>query len=66
MDDTVRNFIETLLPEESPEEQNLRDYAAEQRVPSLRRVAAAFLRTVAVACNPARFLEVGTAFGYGA
>ena len=66
MDDTVRNFIETLLPEESPEEQNLRDYAAEHRVPILRRDAAAFLRTLAVACNPARILEIGTAIGYSA
>ncbi|MFR1517449.1 MAG: O-methyltransferase [Clostridia bacterium] len=66
MDDSVRAFIETLLPEETPSEQELRNYAAKHRVPILRREAAAFLRTIAAACKPARILEIGTAIGYSA
>ncbi len=66
MDDPVRIFIDDLLPEEFAEAQELRNYAAEHRVPILRRDAAAFLRTLAAACRPARILEIGTAIGYSA
>lgn len=64
--DNITSFIEGILPAEAPEEQELRAYAEANRVPILRRDAAAFLRTLAAVKRPERILEVGTAIGYSA
>lgn len=64
--DNITSFIEGILPVESPEEREIRAYAEANRVPILRRDAAAFLRTLAAVKRPDRILEVGTAIGYSA
>lgn len=66
MDDQTRQFIYDLLPAESYEEQQLREYAAVHHVPILRRDAAAFMRTLVSLSKPESILEVGTAIGYSA
>lgn len=68
MDDHARisDFIERILPPERPDEQELREFAARNHVPIIRRDTAALLRTLAALRRPRRILEIGTAIGYSA
>lgn len=62
----IPRFLHSLEKEEDPFLLKLREEAAANGVPIVRRETESFLRTVTAAKRPQRVLEIGTAIGYSA
>ena len=62
----IPRFLHSLEREEDPFLLKLREEAAANGVPIVRRETESFLRTVTAAKRPQRVLEIGTAIGYSA
>lgn len=57
-------YLHSLEREDHPLLEELREYAAANGVPIVRRETESFLRTVSAARKPARTLEIGTAIAF--
>ena len=62
----LRVYLASLEPDPSPLIGEMEAYAADHRVPVVRRETAAFLKTLVALRDPGEILEVGTAIGYSA
>ncbi|WP_134700078.1 O-methyltransferase [Ammoniphilus sp. YIM 78166] len=60
----VNDYIEALIPPRAELLQVLEQEAAEERIPIIQLPSIQFIRTLLLAFQPKRILEIGTAIGY--